>query len=446
MQDFESSSGRPARRILGVSEVTRAIRDLLESSFPRIFVRGEISNLSRPQSGHLYFSLIDDAEPGRGSRYSSAQLSCVIWRSTASRLRRRLENGLKVVLGGRIGVYEPRGTYQLIGDTVELAGFGELQRLYEELKERLRREGLFSPDRKRPVPFLPGRIGLITSPGGAAIQDVLRVLYRRLPRAWVRIVPVRVQGEGAVEDVSRALRIFNAEGGQVDVIVIARGGGSLEDLWPFNDEGLARAVVASSVPVVSAVGHEVDFSITDFVADLRAQTPTQAAELISPDVADLEERLAGLRRRLALGIRGIRARKERDLLRILKCRHFRRPQVLVEELFERVDDVGRGLENQLYNLRSRWEDALTATAGRLEALNPLKVLSRGYSLTTDEEHRVVMDASRLRVGQILDVVFSRGRARAEVLECDVSGRTALRNRSGQDPEGRESLSEKEGSP
>jgi len=408
-------------QVLSVAEVTRSIRELLESSFPRILVRGEITNLSRPQSGHLYFSLVDDTEGSDASRFSSAQLACVIWRSAAARLRTRLENGLKVIVCGRIGVYEPRGTYQLIGESVEPAGLGDLQRLFEELKAKLRKEGLFDPERKRPLPFLPRRIGIVTSPSGAAIQDVLRALYRRQPRICVRIVPVRVQGEGAAEEIAQAVRALQAGGGQVDVILLTRGGGSLEDLWAFNDERLARTVAASAIPTVSAVGHDVDFSISDFVADVRAQTPTKAAELLVPDMEDLLDGLVSLRRRLGLALEAARARREVELQRLARSRYFREPQAIVQELFERCDDLAGDLKIRLYNVRRQWEDAVWSISGRLEALNPFKVLARGYSLTTDSENRIVTDGASLQVGQVLQVRFARGGARVEVLDRDAGG-------------------------
>jgi exodeoxyribonuclease VII large subunit len=404
----------PDRLVLSVSEVARTIRDLLESSFPRIVVRGEVTNLSRPQSGHLYFSLFDDSEGGKGSRLTSAQLPCVLWRSQAARLRTPLENGHKVIVSGRIGVYEPRGTYQLIGDRVEPAGLGDLQRLFEELKERLRQEGLFDAARKRPLPYLPQRIGLITSSSGAAIRDVLRVLYRRHPRAWVRIAPVRVQGQGAVEEIARAVRFFQTGAGQADVIVLARGGGSLEDLWAFNDEEVARALAASRIPTVSAVGHEVDFSISDFVADARAQTPTHAAELLVPDFRDLSEKLRILRRRLQLAIENERSTRAAQLSQLLKRRPFREPQTIVQEWFERCDDLAKEMKFHLYKRWSEWEDALTSRSGRLEALNPLKVIERGYSLTTDLEGRIVRDAADLDPGQGLRIRLARGGADVQV--------------------------------
>jgi len=334
------------------------------------------------------------------------------------RLRARMENGQRIVACGRIGVYEPRGTYQLIVEQAEPAGLGELQRIFEELKERLRKEGLFSPERKKPLPLLPERIALVTSPTGAAIEDVMRVLYRRHPRAWVRVVPVRVQGEGAAEQIASAIHFLQSGGGQADVIVLARGGGSLEDLWAFNDEAVARAIAASSIPVISAVGHEVDFSISDFVADVRAQTPTQAAELLVPDLSDLLAELHALERRLGLSAKGAIESQRMALDRILRQRAFRDPQAWVQEIFERLDDVGASLRRHLYNSARGWDDSLSAIAGRLEALSPLKVLARGFSVLTGEDGRIVRDASALRLGQTVRATLSRGRAWMEVTQLE----------------------------
>lgn len=417
-EGFPAPRGAARGRVFTVSEVTGAIRDLLEGSFPSISVRGEISNLSRPQSGHIYFSLIDDSGGEATSRLSCSQLPCVLWRSVAARLSLRIENGLKVIVTGRIGVYEPRGCYQLIGSRVELAGVGDLQRRFEELKERLRGEGLFDEARKRPLPFFPRRIGIVTSPSGAAIQDVLRVLYRRQPRAWVRIVPVRVQGEGAAEDMVEALRVLGSGGGQVDVILLTRGGGSLEDLWAFNDEALARAIAGSPVPTVSAVGHEVDFSISDFVADLRAQTPTKAAEILVPEVSELTGALGGLARRFGRALRSAVDRKRLELGRLARARPLRRPMALVEELAERADDLSRELARALRGRRDAWADALRSAGERLEALNPRSVLRRGYSLTTDDSGRIVTDAARLSPGARIEIEFARGRAGATVVSAE----------------------------
>ena len=409
----DSTPARPAVPVLSVAEVAGAIRELLESSFPLLRVEGEVSNLSRPQSGHVYFSLVE--ERGGGSRLHSAQLPCVVWRSSAQRLRHRFENGDRVIASGRIGVYEPRGTYQLIAQKVEPLGQGNLQARFEELKEKLRLEGLFETERKRPIPSHPSCIAVVTSISGAAVQDVLRSILLRNDRAWVRLVPARVQGEGAAVEISTAIDRLS-ESGECDVIVLARGGGSIEDLWAFNEEVVARAIARSRIPVVSAVGHEVDFTISDFVADARAQTPTQVGELVCPDRTALLEGLDTFEGRLRRALLRTVRRAEEDVHRLSQRRVLRSPEALVERLIERCDDASEAMQFHLYNRLGRWEDTVAAVSARLDALSPLKVLARGYSLTTTATDAVVTDAASLQPGQQLRIRFASGSATAETLE------------------------------
>lgn len=286
MSDFDN---RPTPEIFTPSGLNRLVRDLLEDALPMgVWIEGELSNVSRPASGHIYFTLKD----------ASAQVRCAMFRMAASRLRFRPTDGMHVLMRAKVGLYEARGEFQLVADHMEPAGEGALQREFEQLKARLGAEGLFDQDRKRELPAFPRRIGVITSPTGAAIRDVLSVLGRRFGLAEVDVLPVPVQGREAPPAIASMLRRASASG-RYDVILLTRGGGSLEDLWAFNDESVARAIHASTVPVVSAVGHEVDFTIADFVADLRAATPSAAAELLVPDGADLARRLDRLRQRMA---------------------------------------------------------------------------------------------------------------------------------------------------
>ncbi|MBN2106659.1 MAG: exodeoxyribonuclease VII large subunit, partial [Deltaproteobacteria bacterium] len=259
------------RFIFTVAELTRHIRDTLESAYPDVWVEGEISNLRIPSSGHCYFTLKDEA----------AQLRVVMFRMQARLLRFTAEDGLKVICRGRINVYEQRGEYQLVADMLEPRGVGSLQLAFEQLKNRLAGEGLFAEERKKPLPFLPARIAVITSPTGAAVRDIIRIIHRRFPSVAILVVPVRVQGDEAPEEIARAIETVNQRG-LGDVIIVGRGGGSLEDLWAFNTETVARAIAASALPVISAVGHETDTTIADFAADLRAPTPSAAAELVVP--------------------------------------------------------------------------------------------------------------------------------------------------------------------
>ncbi|MBS1842699.1 MAG: exodeoxyribonuclease VII large subunit, partial [Acidobacteria bacterium] len=274
---------QPTRRALTVSELTARIRDLLTKNFTELSVEGEISNCREAQSGHLYFTLKDER----------AQIRCVWFKQDRRGLKFRVEDGLKVTLRGGISVYEQRGEYQIYVESMEPLGLGALQLAFDQLKKRLEAEGLFDPKHKKPLPLLPSRIGLITSPKGAAVRDVVRILRRRFHNVHLTVFPVRVQGEGSAEEIVRALRFFNQRK-MVDVLIVARGGGSIEDLWSFNEEIVARAIFDSEIPVISGVGHETDFTIADFVADLRASTPSAAAELVVQTRSQFDKHIADL--------------------------------------------------------------------------------------------------------------------------------------------------------
>src|SRR5215470_16502845 len=278
----------PERRILTVSELTGKIRDLLGKNFAGILVQGEISNCREAHSGHIYCTLKDDR----------AQIRCVCFKSQLRLMKFRPEDGLHVTVRGSISVYEARGEYQIYIEHIEPVGLGALQLAFDQLKKRLETEGLFAPERKKPLPLLPRCIGLITSPSGAAVRDVVRILRRRFHNVQLTLYPVRVQGDGASAEIIRALEFFNRRR-TVDVLILARGGGSLEDLWPFNEEGLARAIAASTIPVITGVGHETDFTIADFVADVRASTPSAAAELVVRTRRELDKHVTDLRAALA---------------------------------------------------------------------------------------------------------------------------------------------------
>ena len=380
-------------------------------------VEGQISNLSRPRSGHLYLTLVDDAGGETASRAAGAQLSVVIWRSTAQRLRFEPENGLRVIASGRVAIYEPRGAYQLVADRLEPQGVGDLQVAFEQLKARLAGEGLFDEQRKRELPFLPRCIGLITSPSGAAVEDFLRVLQERWPDARVRLAPVLVQGPSAAPSIVQAIEELSDGRGAdaepvVDVIVLARGGGSLEDLWAFNEEVVARAIAASPVPTVSAIGHETDFTIADFVADRRAPTPTAAATLVVPDRVELLRQVDGLRARLASGLRGVADRRAVRLSQASLSRFLKDPQLIVEERLRILEQLREELENHLYMCFDRWDDSLALAASKLDGLSPFAVLRRGYCVVLDDERRPVRRVADVEVGSVVNLRFVDGRARA----------------------------------
>jgi len=392
-------------RVLSVSEFTARLKQLLEESFPEVWVVGEISGLARPASGHIYFTLKDD----------QAQLRAVVWRSTARRLGFELEDGLEVVCGGYLEVYAPRGTYQLIVEQVEARGMGALERAFRRLYERLSREGLFDRQRKRPLPPLVRRIAVVTSPTGAAIRDFLQVLSRRWAGADVLIVPSRVQGEGAAEELAAAVAAVNRLRPAPDCLVLARGGGSLEDLWAFNEEVLLRAIVASRVPVVSAVGHEIDVTLSDLAADVRALTPSEAAELLAPEAEELLARLRETHKRLTQAVRSrlLAARSRIDGL--AEHRAFRRPLDRVHDLARRLDEWSLRCQQAIRRQVLMATRRMDFLQGRLEALNPLAVLARGYSITRKAaDGRIVRDAGQLAPGDQLITRFARGEATSRV--------------------------------
>jgi exodeoxyribonuclease VII large subunit len=395
--------------ILSVSELSAQIKDILEASFPVVWVAGEISNFARPQSGHCYLTLKDER----------AQLRAILWRSTAARVRFDLGDGLEVICRGRLEVYAPRGNYQLIIDQIEPRGIGALELALRQLQEKLAREGLFDAARKRPLPVLVRRIAVVTSPTGAAIHDFLQVLSRRWRGADVLVVPARVQGEGAAAEIAAGIETVNRLRPAVDCLVVTRGGGSLEDLWAFNEEVVVRAIFASAVPVISAVGHEIDVTLSDLVADVRALTPSEAAELVAPAKEQLVAGLQQLRKRLLAALRSRTAAARARLDAVARHPVFRRPLERVHELGRRVDELdarlARLVRRHLQLARGRTE----AAAARLESLSPLAVFRRGYSLTQrTADGRVVRDAAELAGGELLTTHFARGRALSRVEQTE----------------------------
>ena len=451
MNHRDRSPAAPAERaILSVSELNRRARQLLETHLPLIWVEGELSNLSCPASGHWYFTLKDE----------HAQVRAAMFRNRNQLIRRRPEPGEQVLVRGRISLYEQRGDYQLIAEHLEPAGHGLLQRRFEEIRARLDAEGLFAVERKRPLPAIPHCLGVITSPTGAAIHDILRVLRRRFPALPVYLYPTQVQGRTAAGEMVAAIELANRHGA-CDVLILARGGGSLEDLWSFNEEAVARAVAASRIPIICGVGHETDVTIADFAADLRAPTPSAAAELASPDRTELAATVAALRARLtramAAGLAGLSARTEalrrrlrhprerlerqsqhldhleirlrraldtrvhrdtarcRELLQRLRTQH---PDRLLEGARLRLDHCSSRLAEAMRHRLERDRRRLESRTGLLQAVSPLATLQRGYAIALDADGRTISSITATATGADIAVRLQDG-----TLDCTVTAAT-----------------------
>ena len=415
------------RAVLTISELTRRLQEVLEEQFPAVWVEGEISNFRPSAAGHAYFTLKD----------SESQLRAVLFRSRGRRVRFEPADGLHVLAFGAIEVYPQRGEYQMVVELLEPKGLGALQLAFEQLKARLQAEGLFDQARKRELPRFPRKIGIVTSASGAAIRDILRVIGRRFGELHIVIAPCRVQGDGAAEEIAQSVRDLNLLGG-VDVIIVARGGGSLEDLWAFNEEAVARAIAGSKVPVVSAVGHEVDYTIADFVADLRAPTPSAAAELVVREkqavvdslaqlrarlerlaarpLRDLERRVDELTARLRREMRGELGRAEHRVALATRALRASDPVARVARDRHRLESLQAKLVTALTRRRDRARYALQTAAGRLDSLSPLAVLGRGYSLTRTSTGEIVHNPSQVRVGAAIRVLLQRGSLDARVTD------------------------------
>lgn len=389
-----------------VSELTREIKFLLEESFPEIWVQGELSNFTHHSSGHMYFSLKDE----------NAQIACVMWQSRTQHLLFMPRDGMKVLVKARVTVYEKRGSYQLNVLEIKPAGVGELQLAFEQLKQRLREEGLFSEEYKKSIPRYPERIGIVTSPTGAAIRDMISILSRRFPAAEIVLNPVRVQGEGAALEIARAIDEFN-EFGQVDVLIVGRGGGSLEDLWAFNEEVVARAVFRSKIPIISAVGHEVDFSICDFVADLRAPTPSAAAELVVPSKEELKSQIQSHLQNMINAIFENVQRHREKLQAIIGSYAFRQPLDRVRQNYQRLDELKRHLQNLTAHKLAMCQEMLNGLGKRLALLEHTNVLKRGYSICFRRtDRKVVSRATELSVNDGVEIQFYEGKVLSTVEE------------------------------
>ena len=392
----------PSRQFITISELNELVKGTLESHLDALWVQGEISNFRMPPSGHFYFTLKDE----------QSQISAVMFRRQGTRLRFVPENGMAVLCYGRVSVYSVRGDLQLYVEEMEPQGQGALYVAFEQLKSKLAAEGLFAPERKRPLPFLPGSIGIVTSDRGAALHDMLRILRDRFPDRRVVVRPVKVQGDGAGREIAAAIADLN-QAEAVDVIIVGRGGGSLEDLWAFNEEIVARAIYASRIPVVSAVGHEIDFTIADFVADHRAPTPTAAAEMVVPRKADLLEQIQNLKLQLQRCMQFKLSNARENFASWVK--RLADPGRRLRENQQRVDELSVDLLRRLQDRVRACKDQLDQQSGRLDALSPLAVLERGYSIAhkLPDEH-IVKDATALDRGDLLRITFAAGKALCRV--------------------------------
>jgi len=369
------------KHIYTVSELTRYIRTVLEDTFPAVWVEGEISNFIQHTSGHMYFSLKDE----------SSVLNCVLFKGINQRLKFKPGNGQKVIAAGKISVYDKRGQYQLYVEKIEPKGIGALQLALEQLKKRLEKEGLFDKARKKPIPYLPQRIGVITSPTGAAIRDILNVTKRRFQNVDLILNPVRVQGKGSELEIAEAIEDFN-KFKKLDVIIVGRGGGSLEDLWAFNEEIVARAIFESKIPIISAIGHEIDWTIADFVSDFRAPTPSAAAELVIPRKEDLKKRVEEL---------------------VTRIKQY--PLELLQQYEQELDDLIKDLAKSMKHIVDITQGKLENLWGKLHALSPFAVLDRGYSITTKiETKKVLKDIKELKTGDLIKTRLKKGEINSKI--------------------------------
>ena len=442
------------RDIYTITRLNREVRAVLEDSFPpSLWVRGEISNLAQPGSGHLYFSLKD----------KHSQVRCAMFRSANRHLRFAPENGQEVLIRAGVSLYEGRGEFQLIVESMEPAGAGALQQAFEKLKQRLLEEGLFADDHKQPLPAFPKTIGVVTSPTGAAVRDIIQVLERRYAIADVIVYPVPVQGEGAAQQIAETIDEVNRRQ-ECDVLILARGGGSLEDLWSFNEEIVARAIYRSVIPVVSGIGHEIDFTIADFVADQRAPTPSAAAELVSPDASVLKSMLNNFYSQLHSRVTELLSSHLRNVTQLGK--RLPRPTYLLQNMTQRMDDLAirlklaldngvalrrvrlnrfagilrsrnplqrlagyrikcsgleKQLQNHLYRSLQSWKKQLDYLSRSLKTVGPLATLERGYAIVTDEDDNIVRRADQLRENTEIKTRFSKGSVRSTVKQVDPDG-------------------------
>lgn len=389
------------RQVFTVSEITNELKNLIQKNFDSVWIEGEISNCKSYPSGHLYFTLKDE----------TAQISAVIFKGFHNYLKFKLEDGMSVIVHGRLSLYEVRGQYQIVIDRVEPQGVGALQIAFEQLKNKLKAEGLFDEERKRPLPFLPRKIGIITSIKGAVLHDMLTILKRRFEGLHIIVHPVKVQGDGSAQEIVEAFEFFATQK-NMDVIIVGRGGGSIEDLWSFNEEIVARAVASCPVPVISAVGHETDFTICDFVADVRTPTPSAAAELCVPVKNDIILTIAAQKNRLCFSMGQFIKQKKNELSFWVKT--LPTPQIILERWLLKLSDLENSLYQNLKEKITNWRHEIENCKTRIELLSPLNVLKRGYIMGKNHDGKIVKRKSGLASGDKLTLVFFDGEITTKV--------------------------------
>jgi len=394
--------------IYTVSEITRNIRNILENEFPEVWIEGEISNLSMPASGHIYFTLKDE----------NTEIKSVIYKfqKTLTTPTVPLKDGLSIIAFGKISVYEKQGQYQIIISKWEPKGIGALQLAFEELKKKLQKEGLFDEKHKKPIPIFPQTVGVVTSPTGAAIRDILNIIDRRFSNINILIYPVRVQGQGSAQEIANAIDEMN-QFPDIDVLIVGRGGGSLEDLWAFNEEVVARSIFRSKIPIISAVGHEIDYTISDFVADRRAPTPSAAAEMVIAQKTEFKDRIEFLKHKLQSKIYSYLQYLKNNVSRLTTSYVFKEPENTLRQYFQRVDELGHRLTTKIKHIYEIQNHKLYALESHLNALNPTSILNRGYSITINAKTgKIISKIDNLKKGDTIETKLAKGKLKSILTE------------------------------
>ena len=405
-EENDNENNDNGKLVYSVTQINNEIKTILEDSYPSVWICGEISSFKTYSSGHMYFNLKDE----------NSQISAVMFSFHNQKLKFVPKDGMQVVVYGKITTYLQRGTYQVQVVFMKEQGLGTLQEKFEKLKEKLLKEGLFDESHKKQIPYLVNKIGVVTSKDGAALHDILSVLDRRFSNIEVLIYPVRVQGETAKNEIVKAIEYLNKNHKELDVLLVGRGGGSLEDLWAFNEEIVARAIYASKIPIISCVGHEVDFTIADFVADLRAATPSVAAELVAKNRADIEEKIQMCKSSLLSKIESVVKIYEEKINYFKNCRALSKPHLIYEDKIQYIDDLKEKIKLYMNNIIENKSHNLQLKIQKLDLLSPLKILQRGYSVCFNEQGQPIKSKKQIKVNDLINVKLSDGNIKTKVVE------------------------------